>query len=82
MNSNKEKTIMDIPRFPAPECFGKDKGKTGIISKRVFVLVNFSVKNRKAKRNGKAESRAGLCMIRRTDFMRDDHTFILCRTRF
>ena len=47
MNSNKQKTIMDIPRFPAPECFRKDEKKTGNISNRVSVWVNFSVKNHK-----------------------------------
>ena len=38
---------MDIPRFPAPECFRKDQKKTGNISNRVSVWVNFPVKNRK-----------------------------------
>lgn len=47
MNSNKQKTIMDIPRFPAPECFRKDEKKTRNISNRVSVWVNFSVKNHK-----------------------------------
>ena len=38
---------MDIPRFPAPECFRKDEKKTRNISNRVSVWVNFSMKNHK-----------------------------------
>ena len=48
---------MNIHRFPAPEWFGKDKGKTGIISKRVSVWVNFPVKNRKKNETKKKESK-------------------------
>ena len=50
---------MDIPRFPAPECFRKDEKKTRNISNRVSVWVNFSVKNHKKNETEKRNQRAG-----------------------